>query len=166
MRFQKSYRKATRRSEGAAARMRPDHFADILGTAFVRHSAGPILRFSGGKSYDRFELAALGVPQLKAARYLHLICQRLSIATPAQLAARLDELPRIKGVGHAAFYCALAILAAEGLERRATDTYSEAAVSLQHRNPGTKDWEPTPVKFATLKHRTPSKPKSKRKKQK
>ena len=142
--------------------MRPDHFQAILGASFVKQSAGAVLAFSSGKKYDRFDLAAMGVPQLKAARYLHLICARLSIATPTQLAARLDELPRIKGIGHAAFYCALAILAHEGLEAKATDTYIDAAVSKQHRNPGTKDWEPTPVKFATLKHRKPDSKRSKK----
>jgi hypothetical protein len=140
--------------------LRPDHFETILGASFVRRSADTVLRFSSGKSYDRFQLAAIGVPQLKAARHLHLICQRLSIATPTQLAARLMELPAIKGIGHAAFYCALAILAHEGLEERGTTTYADVAVNKQHRNPGTKDWEPVPVKFATLKNR----PKPKRKK--
>jgi len=134
--------------------MRPEHFEHILGSSFVKRSADTVLRFSSGKSFDRFQLAAMGVPQLKAARYLHLICQRLSIATPAQLATRLDELPAIKGIGHAAFYCALAILTHEGLEDRATAIYADLAVNKQHHNPGTKDWEPTPVKLATLKRRS------------
>ena len=142
--------------------MRPEHFESILGSGFVRRSADLVLKFSGGKSYDRFQLAALGIPQLKAARYLHLICLRLSIAAPAQLAARLDELPLIKGVGHAAFYAALAILAAEGYEQKAVANYVDTAVSKQHHNPGRKDWEPTPVKFGTLKRRD-QKPKRKKK---
>jgi len=134
--------------------MRPDHFASILGTGFVKRSAGPVLQFSGGKSYDRFQLAALGIPQLKAARYLHLVCSRLSIASPAQLAARLEELPRIKGIGHAAFYAALALLAAEGYEEKAITNYTDAALSLRNEDPGKKDWTPTPVMFDTLKRRT------------
>ena len=145
--------------------MRPDHFESILGSGFVRRSADLVLQFSGGKSYDRFQLAAIGIPQLKAARYLHVICSRLSIASPAQLAARLEELPRIKGIGHAAFYAALAILAAEGYENRAVENYTTAAVALSKHpgSPGEKDWTPTPVKFGTLKRRDPQKPKRKRK---
>lgn len=139
--------------------MRPDHYQTILGTSFVKRSAETVLRFSSGKSYDRFQLADIGVPQLKAARFLHLICQRLSITTPGQLASRLDELPTIKGIGHAAFYAALAILAHEGLESKAVAVYADAAVNKQHRNPGSKDWEPIPVTLATLKTRKTRKPK-------
>lgn len=142
--------------------MRPDRFQSILGTSFVRRSADVVLSFSQGKSYDRFELAALGIPQLKAARYLHQICRRLSITTPHQLAARLGELPTIKGIGHAAFYCALALLEHEGLERKALDIYADVAVNRQHRNPGSKDWEPVPVTLSTLKSRKRKPKKQKR----
>jgi len=142
--------------------MRPDDFESILGATFVKKSADVVLKFSSGKAYDRFQLGAMGIPQLKAARYLHLICQRLSIATANQLAERLDELPKIKGIGHAAFYAALAVLAHEGLTNKATATYADAAINKQHKNPGGKDWDPTPVKFATLKHRKPEKEKRKK----
>ena len=139
--------------------MRPEHFESILGSSFVTRSAGVVFRLANGKPYDRYQLAEIGVPQIKAARYLHLICERLAIKTSAQLAARLGELPTIKGIGHAAFYAALAVLHAEGAEQRALNVYADAAVSRQHHNPGNKEWEPTPVKLATLKRRSQPKPK-------
>lgn len=140
--------------------MRPEMFESVLGRSFVTSSAGVVFRLANGKAYDRFQLAAIGVPQIKAARYLHLICQRLSITTPAQLAARIGELPTIKGVGHAAFYAALAVLHAEGRADAALSVYSDVAVNRQHHNPGNKEWEPTPVKLATLKRRKTLKPKT------
>ena len=143
--------------------MRPDFFQSILGTTFVTKSTEVVFKLTSGKPYDRYQLADIGIPQIKAARYLHLICQRLSITTSAQLAARIGELPTIKGIGHAAFYAALAILHAEKLVDRAIGVYADVAVSRQHHNPGRKDWTPTPVKLATLKRRTNRKPKPKKK---
>lgn len=142
--------------------MRPEHFQSILGTSFVTRSSEVVFRLTKGPSYDRYQLAAIGVPQIKAARYLHHICKRLSIDTSGQLAARLGELPRIKGIGHAAFYAALAVLAAEGSEARALAVYADVAVTRQVRSSTDKDWEPTPVKLATLKRRKPEKGTKKR----
>jgi hypothetical protein len=127
----------------------------ILGTTFVTRGAETIFRLPHGKSYDRYQLAALGVPQIKAARYLHLICQRLSITSSIQLAQRISELPSIKGIGHAAFYAALAILEHEGGAKRALEVYADAAVSKVHHNPNDPEWEPRPVMLATFKRRKP-----------
>jgi len=100
---------------------------------------------------------------LKAARFLHLICQRLSITTFPQLAARIGELPTYKGVGHAAFYVALALLTKEGFDAKAIENYADVAVNKQHHNPGNKEWTPTPVTLATLKRRKPEPTKRKKK---
>lgn len=139
------------------ATVRPEQFVGILGTTFITRGHDAVLVL-GKQRWDRYALAALGVPQIKAARFLHHICQRLSITTPAQLAARLLELPAFKGVGHAAFYAALAILTSEGYDQRALAVYADGATSKRHYNPNTKDWEPTPVMLATLKRRTRSTP--------
>lgn len=134
--------------------MRPEAFSSILGTTFVRNGAETILQIGKEKRFDRYQLAALGVPQIKAARHLDLICQRLSIRTFAQLAARIGELPAIRGVGHAAFYVALAVLAAEGYDRRALANYADIATSRVHHNPADPEFTPVPVMLATLKRRT------------
>ena len=138
--------------------MRPEHFQSILGTSFVRTGSQTVLKLARGKSYDRYELAAIGVPQIKAARYLHLICQRLAIGTPAELAANLGRVAGVKGIGHAAFYAALAIVADAGSEARALATYADVAVSKVHRRPGNAEWEPHPVTLSTLKRRPKAKP--------
>ena len=146
----------------AIDQVRPDQFQHILGQTFVRKSHDVVFRLTSGKAYDRYQLAALGAPQIKAARYLHLICQRLSIATSHQLAARVGEVLAVKGIGHAAFYVALAVLHSEGIDQKAVEVYADLAVSKVHHNPGTKDWEPVPVMLATLKRRKAVKPKAKK----
>jgi hypothetical protein len=122
--------------------MRPEMFADILGATFVRQSGDVVLQV-GKKSYDRFALGELGCPQLKAARALHLVLQRLSIRTPDQLAARVHELADLKGIGHAAFYVALALLHEWELEEAARADYRAAATRNGHT-----------VTFSTLKARS------------
>ena len=123
--------------------MRPEHFRDVLGETFVRQSGEIILQL-GHRRYDRFRLGEIGIPQIKAARTLHLVLQRLSIKTPAQLADRVHDLTALQGVGHAAFYAALAVLADCDRETAALADYAKSAIS--------KDGEHY-VTFSTLKAR-------------
>ena len=124
--------------------MRPDHFLPVLGASFVRMSSDVILTL-GQRQYDRFRLGEIGVPQIKAARTLHLVLQRLSITSAQALADRVHELTTLEGVGHTAFYAALAVLADCERDERALARYQRAA---QGKTPG-HDM----VTFATLKSR-------------
>lgn len=120
--------------------LRPEHFRDILGETFVRASGETLIQL-GHRRYDRFRLGEIGVPQIKAARMLNLVLRRWSITTAAQLAARVHELPSLRGIGHAAFYAALAILADADQEDAAVRHYERAATRPNGQA----------VKFATFK---------------
>jgi hypothetical protein len=106
--------------------MRPETFRHVLGETFVRTS-GEIVLTLGPRRYDRFRLGEIGIPQIKAARTLDLVLQRLAIKSPEALADRIDELTSLEGVGHAAFYAALAVLADCDREGRALEEYTRAA---------------------------------------
>ncbi len=132
----------------------PEEYQSVLGRYFVTKGTEVVFRLTSGKGYDRYQLAAIGVPQIKAAKMLHLVCRRLSIATSAQLAVRIGELATLRGCGHAVFYTALAVLRSEGHDQRALNSYADVAVSRVHHNPAKKDWEPTPVTLTTVKTRS------------
>ena len=121
--------------------MRPDYFQDILGESFVTHSSETVLEI-GAQHYDRFRLGELGVPQIKAARNLHRVLVRLSINSIADLAERVHELVRVRGLGHAAFYAAMAILTDANREKAARAAYTSAAERNGHT-----------VTFATIHQR-------------
>jgi hypothetical protein len=123
--------------------MRPEHFQAVLGATFVRTSGEVVLQI-GSRQYDRFRLGEIGVPQIKAARTLHLVLQRMAIASPSALAARVHELMTLEGVGHAAFYAALAVLADCDQEDRALVNVERAA---KGKTPDTL------VTFSTVKAR-------------
>jgi hypothetical protein len=105
---------------------RPDHYQAILGLTFVTRSSETILKL-GKYHFDRFQLGEIGIPQLKAARSLHLTLQRLSIKSPTELASRIGELATIKGLGTTAYYAALALLQHTEAIDKGLNTYKKAA---------------------------------------
>lgn len=104
--------------------IRPDEFGALLGSHFVT-SQHEIVLSIGKLKYDKFQLGKIGIPQLKAARQLHLVLQRLSVNSPTELVRRLPDLASLKGIGTTTFYAAIAILRSEGWDE--FKSYEQAA---------------------------------------
>lgn len=136
----------------------PDSYISILGKTFVDRSHRPILALGEAK-YDRYQLASMGIPHLKAARTLDQVLRRLGITDAPTLARRIHELPTIKGAGVATFTSALALLHDQGLAKPAVSTWNAEAVRV-----ATKDQDPdtrVPVTVSTVIRRN-RKPKNKK----
>lgn len=124
--------------------MKPEDVKRYVGENFVHRQRVVILSFAG-KTYDRYQLAKIGIPHTQAARNLHLFLQKKSIKTAEQLATEISTLSYYKGIGTTAFYAALALLEAQGAKQEGLRFYAHSAIHKTQKD--------TFVTFATLKTR-------------
>lgn len=91
----------------------PNDYVAVVGRTFAVREHVPILVL-GRHSWNRLQLARLGVPHIVAAANLHRVCRELRITTIAGLAAHAQEIGRYKGCGVTCYWLVLAILRAHG----------------------------------------------------